>query len=390
MSRELNRETGTWMPLFTDNFIFSSPWEWMQPGASVDYAYGLDAPLRFDEGTHERVLASHWGNPIARRSDSIIQVDTRMSASSLQTATGFDSRDDRDRSSMCIHATSAFDMMDRMKFRVAVQSSALPETIAFSGPGALVKVRVDATQEVSLTGVAYREGAVEFSLNDVCETIEVSSRPLSWHSTWSDCVIDLSNVNTNQQSSVPWDTVCFLVRPGVELFVDQVATELRGFFENEDIQRGSAGNAPPMADADSSAEAIINEFLRENGLILVDGKIVVITQNEGGASSFALPSPPPPPPPLQNPSSIDAQLLDFLNSQGLMLTSSGTIVSMASMIDQPAPFEQAYLPPAMSSPTVASRDQTHQVGSVLPTAPTGFECWITQDICRQQPGNYGT
>ena len=111
MSRELNRETGTWMPLYTDDFIFSSPWEWMQPGAAVDYAHALDAALRFDEGTHERVLASHWGNPVSRRSEAAIRVDTRRAAPAPPAA-GIPStpgvRDGLERSSMCVHATSAW------------------------------------------------------------------------------------------------------------------------------------------------------------------------------------------------------------------------------------------------------------------------------------------
>ena len=42
----------------------------------------------------------------------------------------------------------------------------------------------------------------------------------------------------------------------VELFVDQVATELRGFFENADVQREQRDATAPVADADSAAEAM--------------------------------------------------------------------------------------------------------------------------------------
>ena len=225
-SSELGRETGTWMPLFTDVFAFSNPWSWMRPGATINFSYELPSPITFTtQGGGAPVLSSAWGEPISKSSSRIIEMDTRGAGSSFQS-NGLNN--DRDMSSMCIHATSPFEMMERVKFRVAVRAAALPESIAFSGPSSLVRVRFDASQEPRADNtLAYTMGRKHYALNDICEPVTVTSRPLSWHESWSDCQVDLASVNMYEEDTLAWDSLCFFVSPGVQIYIDQVAAELR-------------------------------------------------------------------------------------------------------------------------------------------------------------------
>ena len=404
------------MPLFTDHFSFSEPWQFLQPGGKINYDYRLKSALKFNlkmQNT-DAAMSFEWGKPIAETSKSVIEIDTRNVGVSFQTA-GFNRKNDV--SSMCVHAKSPFNLMEQVKFRLSVSHVSLPESFAFGGNDSLVKVRIDATQDVTSSGqVEYRHGD-EFNLSDICTAVKVSNTPLQWHSSWSECIIDLGRINDYRSSSTPWDSVCFQVRPGVRILVDQIAAELRGVFENEigyDKSSPQIGKMTPI-DTEDHVSEMLNEFLFENGLAMVNGMIVVVSEKAPELS---------PPPPYQqtltmfeNSGTVDYELMEFLSARGLTLDQSGKIVTMPPIGREIPPSRFAPPPPptplrfqssnsfttnfptpntsTQNFPTPNPSSQNYPTSSsssivsgLNPSGLTGYECWITQEACRLQPGTY--